>query len=1084
MKNLKKVLALVMAFAMAFTMFAGAVDFDDVKPGDDYSAAISMLSDLDVISGNGKGSYEPNKTITRAEACVLMANIMNGGKADTARFAGGSNFSDVAHGWWGESAIAYCVQNGITYGVGGGKFAPNREITDAEFVAMLTRAMGYDTAANPLSFPYGNYTAAVNNGLLDNVPYAEGSDCTKGEAAQMLYDALFADYARMTANLNVVHGADDHDTCTLIEDVFGLVRASNESENSKCTSHYWVIDDADVCDEEDTIAAYRVTDKGEVKAIEEFECAVDVSTLVGYKVVLWGDESHAGSAEWNIDTVKAVEIVEGQTAYDFVPTMDLEDDLDLKAASKTYGYEGKITDKNGNSYVLIDWDNNDKYDYVVATIREYYEVKSVTAKVVKFEGGLELDLDGETKIDGHKVVCEIPEDIAKGDIVEIVYTDCGYEETIEVAMSIVEPETMEVTEVASKGHKVYFDDEHLVVADKYFDDAEDKYDAIDDSDDEYTWDVWQDANGYILKLAEPSESYAGYLLVLGQDDGSVLTGERHLAELDVYYEDNTSAEDVKVAKDASITMSIDFDDDGDLDEVNAYDEDTRAFEAMLVGSAFKYKMEDGEITKLVQVAYNWTDYFAYDSESEMMFIDGERAWMDDVDVVFAVKFEAEEDMGGMYQFRPNYDPTDVQIKAKNVKAVEYTELPDINYDDTYGYALGYTKAADTKMSLNKAAVVYIDTFKYFDDITTNAALVTDVTYKTSTDKWTVKAIVAGEGLTTFTAKEGALDEGTVENLNLLQKDLDSLKMVWAEIEFTDGVLSDIAPMENDDHYVDEFTYDEDLVVTRIALNHYTAASDKVSVAKLVQSNDGKVVPAASTDVFATLKITDATEFFAIDEDDDDESLPVFPGAEGEKLATFNGYGVDSVSEISFSTALNSYLDDDNWDEGEYQVADVLVNEDDEIVMIFFFQDLVEAEEWTAPANKLGMKAFTNLEGYVGVELFEGVYNRETGEYDYSEISEAALAAVADAKFTVTAKREATSGATVGGTNVMEDVELTFDADKVVLITGHADKGYMALIHADGIASDMEVTVSVAGYGEVTIEVGDLTSGNEFIASSF
>ncbi|MBR3866773.1 MAG: S-layer homology domain-containing protein, partial [Butyricicoccus sp.] len=85
MKNLKKVLALVLAMALSFTMFAGAVAFDDVEIGSDYSAAISMLSDLNVISGDGKGNYNPNGTITRAEACVLIANIMNGGKADTAR---------------------------------------------------------------------------------------------------------------------------------------------------------------------------------------------------------------------------------------------------------------------------------------------------------------------------------------------------------------------------------------------------------------------------------------------------------------------------------------------------------------------------------------------------------------------------------------------------------------------------------------------------------------------------------------------------------------------------------------------------------------------------------------------------------------------------------------------------------------------------------------------------------------------------------------------------------------------------------------------------------------------------------------
>ncbi|MGN0993896.1 MAG: S-layer homology domain-containing protein, partial [Butyricicoccus sp.] len=79
MKNLKKVLALVLAFACAFTMFAGALTFSDVKPGDDYSAAITMLSDLEVISGDGKGNFNPTGTITRAEACVLIANMMNGG---------------------------------------------------------------------------------------------------------------------------------------------------------------------------------------------------------------------------------------------------------------------------------------------------------------------------------------------------------------------------------------------------------------------------------------------------------------------------------------------------------------------------------------------------------------------------------------------------------------------------------------------------------------------------------------------------------------------------------------------------------------------------------------------------------------------------------------------------------------------------------------------------------------------------------------------------------------------------------------------------------------------------------------------
>ena len=51
MKNLKKVLALAVAFVMCFTMFAGALVFTDVPAGGDYSAAITLLSDLGVVAG-------------------------------------------------------------------------------------------------------------------------------------------------------------------------------------------------------------------------------------------------------------------------------------------------------------------------------------------------------------------------------------------------------------------------------------------------------------------------------------------------------------------------------------------------------------------------------------------------------------------------------------------------------------------------------------------------------------------------------------------------------------------------------------------------------------------------------------------------------------------------------------------------------------------------------------------------------------------------------------------------------------------------------------------------------------------------
>ena len=75
MKNLKKVLAMVLAFACTFSMFAGAKVFEDVPAGSDYSEAVTMLFDLGIIQGKDDGKYHPEDTITREEASATIASL-------------------------------------------------------------------------------------------------------------------------------------------------------------------------------------------------------------------------------------------------------------------------------------------------------------------------------------------------------------------------------------------------------------------------------------------------------------------------------------------------------------------------------------------------------------------------------------------------------------------------------------------------------------------------------------------------------------------------------------------------------------------------------------------------------------------------------------------------------------------------------------------------------------------------------------------------------------------------------------------------------------------------------------------------
>ena len=346
MKNLKKVLAMVLAFACTFSMFAGAKVFEDVKAGSDYSEAITMLSDLGVIQGKDDGKYHPEDTITRAEACAMIARLMTG-DPNVSQYVGAQSFVDVAKGSWKDSAIGYCYINGIVVGVGNNKFEPDRAITDAEFVTMVVRAMGYETADMKQNYPFSYMSNAQAIGLLDGVKMVANTDALRGEDAQVIYNALFTDYARGAKLVNTTHGTSVEQYPTLAESVWGLNRAGVGTYTGKddetatltnCKAHTWVVVGADK-QKEGNILAYPIADdeteiyesgrnssNGTKYVPYSFKYEGDVAAITGYEVELWGQGKH-GQPTWEKGegkfvfsdnwTIKAAKTVKGQTAYEY-----------------------------------------------------------------------------------------------------------------------------------------------------------------------------------------------------------------------------------------------------------------------------------------------------------------------------------------------------------------------------------------------------------------------------------------------------------------------------------------------------------------------------------------------------------------------------------------------------------------------------------------------------------------------------------------------------------------------------------------------------------------------------------------------
>lgn len=108
--------------------------YSDVSDTAWYSAAVSTLSKMGVISGYPDGTFRPNAPITRAEFAAMIARFDETAKsADTP-------FTDIS-GHWAENAIGKAYGNGWVEGSSKTVFCPESNLTRAETATFLNRVL-------------------------------------------------------------------------------------------------------------------------------------------------------------------------------------------------------------------------------------------------------------------------------------------------------------------------------------------------------------------------------------------------------------------------------------------------------------------------------------------------------------------------------------------------------------------------------------------------------------------------------------------------------------------------------------------------------------------------------------------------------------------------------------------------------------------------------------------------------------------------------------------------------------------------------------------------------------------------------
>ena len=423
-QNLKKVLSLVLCVAMMLSVMvvgAGAAFSDQSKIKN--TEAVDACTALNIIGGYPDGSFKPEGNITRAEVTKMICVALNGGKNPAVSTNTTPTFSDVrnnANAAWAEGYIESCAAQGIVSGVGGGKFAPNGNVTGVQMAKMLLVSLGYKSDLEGFT---GNAWAtnvnvrAAQKGLYKGLESMDtNAALTRDNAAQMIWNALKAYEVEYVTNL-VADKDGKLSTQITVQDKMDVLHNKITLLLDKYDADITKNAGTLVSVKEDNKGTYTITIDGQSDPFTKVE--KDYSDLLGQKVDLllnkddevfgvYANEDSSVVATGYVgaleqDGSKTDKIKLDGTSYkldgsiystkSIVRTANITSGASatqtLKALVDTLGAKGSMN-KNvaASSIKLIDNNGNGKIDAAVYTPVKVGKVTSVSKSSVTINNGI------------------------------------------------------------------------------------------------------------------------------------------------------------------------------------------------------------------------------------------------------------------------------------------------------------------------------------------------------------------------------------------------------------------------------------------------------------------------------------------------------------------------------------------------------------------------------------------------------------------------------------------------------------------------------------------------------------------------
>ena len=557
MRNLKKILALVLALVMSLSLvtIANAADFTD---NDDisYEEAADVMNAIGIIEGFEDGSFDPNGTLTREQAATLVTRMLLGDNADRLGVEG-STFNDVAATRWSASYIEYCAGLGLIDGAGDGNFYPAGQLTANAFAKILLTALGYSSEKEGMtgtSWSVNVAALAMDVGLDDGIEdLSWNAVLTREEAAQMALNAICAPLVAYDNDATItVNGAEvsigsgdayyvtttlareqristqrlsntDEYTVEFGERYFPNLRLASDPDEFNRPCHTWVYGNEEIgsyVDYDLLVETYTTGVTG-----QDLYNLLGRSTIADYEVYYYVD----GAEDDTIATSNMIRT--NNREYDTTGNGVL---TQVFVDHNANDGEGEITITSINTWLAqVDADYNERNETLSLTV--YDGLTGNTSD----EYAEEVTIDDVSGI----------EDYQEGDFVLVNMAAIGARGRMEV-VRVMDPEVMSDVEITrfSKGNYVTVDGEQYDYAatNFYKDDVLRSYNDNDQLTN-YTYIVYLDQYGYAIGVDE-FEGQASYLFLTGYDRPQTHLGIKTAEAGAIFLDGTMSNIEVNVSK--------------------------------------------------------------------------------------------------------------------------------------------------------------------------------------------------------------------------------------------------------------------------------------------------------------------------------------------------------------------------------------------------------------------------------------------------------------------------------------------------------------------------------------------------------